>query len=113
LREKGNNSLNPCDDHVLGQCEYITCRLLHAIEEMCQNRQAHPSMRLYFFEESVRGWNEDTSIWSPAGQLPLVVNLMDVKGEISEDPEQLALDCNFQDVLYLSTTTGAGSTQSS
>jgi hypothetical protein len=88
LREKGNNSLNPCGDHLLGQCENITCRLLHAIEEMCQNKWTRPSMRLYFFEESISGWNEDTSIWDrPEVQLPLVVNLMDLKGGVLEDSQ--------------------------
>ncbi len=81
LREKGNNSLNPCDDHSLGQCENITCRLLHAIEEMCGKGWGDPTMRFYSFEESISSWDKDTTIWNlPHVLLPLVVNLMDWKG---------------------------------
>lgn len=103
LREKGNNSLNPCNDHLLGQCENITCRLLHAIEEMCQNSRARPSMRLYFLEESICSWSEDTSIWIPSEvQLPLVVNLMELRVVLEEDSQQVALDKDLFDILYLS-----------
>jgi len=112
LREKGNNSLRPCDNHLLGQCEYITCRLLHAIEEMCQNKWARPAMRLYFFEESISSWNEDTSIWRSQGELPLVVNLMDMKRGVSEDRQRLKSDGDLFDVLYLSATASGGSTRS-
>ena len=104
LREKGNNSLNPCDNHLLGLCEKITCRLLHAIDEMCQNYCARPTMRLYFFEEAITEWNKNTSIWIPEeAQLPLVVNVMDLSGT-SDDVYGLEFEDHSIPVHLLSYT---------
>jgi len=61
LSKVGNNSLNPCSDHELGSCGKISCRLLHAVEEMSQDKRSSPSTRLYFCEENISTWTSDTT----------------------------------------------------
>lgn len=98
LRGEGNNTLNPCDDHLLGRCKTITCRLLHAIEKT-RRLPVSAGDRLYFFR--IEKWNEDTTIWEPfCPLLPLEVNLMDLKG--GKDSRQSPVEEQLFDILYLS-----------
>ncbi len=99
MRDRGN-TLNPCDEHLLGQCKTITCRLLHAIEEVCQP-QHRPGLWLYSFKRRIAKWNEESTIWEPdALFFPVVVSLMDLKGE--KGSRHSPVEEQLFDILYMS-----------
>jgi len=100
-----NLSLSSCPDHGLGFCDEITCRLLHAIEEMCQERYGHPAMRLHFFEEpspATSAWTPATTIWRSNGRaLPLVVDITDLRAKQPELSDRLRLNDVLFENMYL------------
>ena len=100
-----NLSLASCPDHTLGLCNEITCRLLHGIEEMCYERHGDPAWRLYFFEDSSRltsTWTPGTTIWRPScGELPLVVDITDLRAKQPTLSHRLRLDDFLFENLYL------------
>ena len=105
LSTAANLFLASCPDHTLGLCNEITCRLLHGIEELCQERHGDPAWRLYFFEDSSREtstWTPGTTIWrSSSAELPLVVDITDLRAKQPELSDRLRLDDFLFENLYL------------
>jgi hypothetical protein len=89
LRVRGNNSLAPCHAHsVLGSCELVTCRMLHAIEEDSTYHELVQDMRYhlirtadhYYMPEGIPAgptWTEESL------EMPRVISLVDLKEGMS------------------------------
>ena len=105
LSTSPNICLASCPDHTLGLCDEITCRLLHAIEELCQESHGDPCSRLHFFEFSnpaASTWTPDTTIWqSSSNELPLIVDITDLRTEHSGVAARLRSDSFLFENMYL------------
>ncbi|KAJ9501588.1 hypothetical protein H2202_002549 [Exophiala xenobiotica] len=81
----GNNSLAPCHNHtLLGSCELITCRMLHAIEEDSTHDELTKNMRYRFLKEKFY-WGPNTTLWTGKEHEmpPRVISLVDLKEGMS------------------------------
>jgi hypothetical protein len=88
LRVRGNNSLAPCHAHsVLGSCELVTCRMLHAIEEDSTYHELVQDMRYHFIRAPDHYGPEGipaSPTWTEEGlEMPRVISLVDLKEGMS------------------------------
>ena len=104
LSKAPNNCLASCPDHTLGSCDEITCRLLHAIEEMCQEGHGKPIWRRHYFEEpspAYSVWTPNTTVWRPSSRkLPLIVDITDLRTEQSVVSSRLRSDSFLFENMY-------------
>lgn len=100
-----NLCLAYCPDHAAGFCDEITCRLLHAIEELCEEPHGEPAARLYFFDDpspAISTWTPNTTICRSRGtELPLVVDITDLRAKQSVMSNRLRLNDFLFGNMYL------------
>jgi hypothetical protein len=103
LRAMGNNSLAPCHNHtLLGSCELVTCRMLHAIEEDSTQDELTKNMRYRFFKEKF-SWGPNTTFWTGKEHEmpPRVISLVDLKEGMSINTPRPTVDAeDMFDMFY-------------
>lgn len=99
-----NLNLAFCPDHALGFCDEMICRLLHAIEELCQDPHGHPAECLFFFEHpspATSTWTPNTTIWRLGnGDFPTIVDITDLRAKQPDSKSMVSNRLRRDDSLF-------------
>lgn len=91
LASNRNVGLDECDDHELGLCDNLLCRLLHALEERCADFIENGRMSWHVKQSYLEELHyKDSSPWTPWDARDVVIveapHIRDWTGESNQTP---------------------------